>query len=250
MRIPDSMQSIGNRMKSYEENQRLEKGAVIIRVDGKGFHTWTKKIQALRPFDSVVHNCMVHATKRVSMEMQGCRIAYTQSDESTFLLTNLNEKEGAWFDYKVQKLASITASMFTYHFNSRNENYCLLRGYSRVPAFFDARAFSIPVEDAANVFVWRQQDWNRNSVQMLGHYHMGHAKMQNRTAGVVRTILKDEYGVDWFGLDAWEKFGTFVYPHPEGPLTTSIPLDYYEINRAAGLDEYLEKMNDPYSIRY
>jgi tRNA(His) guanylyltransferase len=247
MKIPASMQSIGARMKSYEENQRLEKGAVIIRVDGKGFHTWTKKIGALKPFDSVVHDCMVHATKRVSMEMQGCRIAYTQSDETTFLLTNLGEKEGAWFDYKVQKLASVTASMFTHYFNARYEYAAITRGYPSIPAFFDARAFSIPVEDAANVFVWRQQDWNRNSVQMLGHHHMGHAKMQNRTAGVVRTILKDEYGVDWFGLMAWEKFGTFVYPHPEDPLNTSIPLDYYEINRVAGLDKYLEKMNDSYS---
>lgn len=241
MKIPDSMQPIGTRMKSYEDDSRLDKGVAIIRIDGKGFHTWTKKIGAFRPFDSVVHDCMVHATKQVAMEMQGFRIAYTQSDETTFLLSNMKEKEGAWFDYKVQKLASITSSMFTYHFNSRYENHCLLRGYPRVPAFFDARAFSMPVEDAANVFVWRQQDWNRNSVQMLGHYHMGHAKMQNRTAGEVRSILKDEYGVDWFGLDAWEKFGTFVLPDNDSPLTSSVPLNYYEINRAAELDQYMEK---------
>lgn len=232
---------ISTRMKAYEYDQRLEKGAVLIRVDGKSFHTWTKKIKAEKPFDSVVHSCMSYATMRVAKEMQGFKLAYTQSDESTFLLANLGEKEGAWFDYKVQKLSSVTSSLFTEAFNSEYQKYCLTAGYREVPAIFDARAFSIPVEDAANNFVWRQQDWFRNSIQMLGQHYISHARMQGLGTAKVKNILEEEYGVDWFALDAWEKFGTFVIPGVDDLFTTSEYLFYDEINKMAGFDKYMEK---------
>lgn len=232
---------ISTRMKSYEDNTRLDKGTVIIRIDGKGFHTWTKKIGAERPFDSVVHECMVHATKKVAEEMQGFRLAYTQSDEATFLLSNMKEKEGAWFDYKVQKLTSIASSLFTYHFNSRYELARLTRGYPNVPAFFDARAFSMPVEDAANVFVWRQQDWERNSVQMLGHYWMGHKAMQGLSKGEVLFRLQFEYNKYWHKLAGWKKYGTFVIPFDGLLLTRHEWLDYASLNLAAGLSAYIKE---------
>lgn len=232
---------IATRMKSYEDNQRLSKGTVIIRVDGKGFRTWTKKIGAERPFDSAVHDCMVHATKKVAEEMQSFRLAYTQSDETTFLLSNMNEKEGAWFDYKVQKLASVTASMFTYFFNARYEHVAITRGYPSVPAFFDARAFSIPVEDAPNAFVWRQQDWERNSVQMLGHFWLGHKKMQGLNKNEVIAKLEFEYGKYWKDLALWKKYGTFVIPFDGMLLTRNERLDYATLILDSGLSEYIKE---------
>lgn len=35
------------------------------------------------------------------------------------------------------------------------------------PAYFDSRAFGLPEWDVCNYMLWRQQDWTRNSVQML-----------------------------------------------------------------------------------
>lgn len=232
---------IATRMKSYEDDARLPKGAVIIRVDGRGFHRWTKLIAAKKPFDSAVHSSMVIAAKQTALSMQGFKLAYVQSDEATFLLTNLGGKEGAWFDYKAQKLASVTASIFTTSFNNEFETRCLMEGYTKYLANFDARAFSIPVEDAANNFVWRQQDWNRNSVQMLGHYHMSHSRMQGLDVGQVKFLLQEEFGIDWHRLEDWQKFGTFVMPDEQNqPLTSSVPLSYDEINRVTGLDKYME----------
>lgn len=232
---------ISTRMKSYEDDSRLSKGVVIIRVDGKSFHTWTRKIGAERPFDQVVSDCMVHATKKVAEEMQNFKLAYTQSDESTFMLTNMGEKEGAWFDYKVQKLASVTSSLFTYHFNDHYELARLTRGYPNVPAFFDARTFSMPVEDAANVFIWRQQDWERNSVQMLGHHWMGHREMQGLSKGAVLFKLQFEYNKFWHKMAGWKKFGTFVIPFDNVLLTRNERLDYDALNLASGLSAYMKE---------
>ncbi len=236
---------IATRMKSYEDNTRFPKGTVIIRVDGRSFHTWTKKVKCIRPFDQLISSAMRYATYMVAKEMQGFKIAYTQSDEATFLISNLGEKEGAWFDYKAQKIASVTASLFTQVFNTEFKLYSEVFGRPIVPAYFDARAFSIPVHDAANSFVWRQQDWYRNSVQMLGHHYFSHSRMQGMTSPEVREALIEEHGVDWTKLDDWQKYGTFVIQADRQDLTTSVPLSYDEINRVTGLDRHLELMNDP-----
>lgn len=232
---------IATRMKSYENDERFPKGAVIIRVDGRGFHRWTKLIGAKRPFDRAVNSSMLIAAKQTALNMQGFKLAYVQSDEATFLLTNLGEKEGAWFDYKVQKLASVTASLFTSSFNDEFKTRCFMEGYAEYVANFDARAFSIPIEDAANNFVWREQDWFRNSVQMLGRHHMTHRDMQGLNSAEVRTILKRDFDVDWWHLENWQKFGTFIKPEgPDGVFTWSAPMSYDEINQVTGLDQYLE----------
>lgn len=232
---------IATRMKSYEENNRFPKGAVIIRVDGRGFHNWTKRVKAERPFDKIVSAAMRYATHKVADQMQGFKLAYTQSDESTFLISNLGENEGAWFDYKAQKIASITASLFTDAFNTEFKLYSSILDRIYANAHFDARAFSIPVHDAANNFVWRQQDWRRNSVQMLGHHYFSHKQMQGLNIDLVKTKLIVECHVDWNKLEAWQKFGTFIFPKGHQPLTDCVHLSYDEINRVTGLDKYMEK---------
>lgn len=236
---------ISDRMKSYELKDRLPKGAVIIRVDGKAFHTWTKAIKADKPFDGVVHVCMLAATRALMKEAQGARLGYTQSDESSVLLTNLGENEGGWFDYKVQKLASVSASIFTLAFARAYESFYITHGYPNIPALFDARVYSVPVEDAANVFVWRQQDWERNSVQMLGHFYLGHKRMQNMKKKEVLDALSQK-GIDWQYLDGWKKYGSFVIPRaeeddPKSLLTLSTYMRYFEVNHVAGLDKYLKE---------
>lgn len=234
---------IGDRMKSYETSEQLPKGAMFVRVDGKAFHTWTKKISAARPFDRIVHQCMSYATRKTAREIQGFSLAYTQSDEATFMFHNLEPESRAWFDGKVSKLVSVTASLFTYHFNNYYGDFVLTHGYPRVPAFFDSRAFSVPVEDAANVFVWREQDWRRNSVQMLGQHYIGHKEMQGLDSIHVIHELAEGHGIDWFALTDWKRYGTFVVM-TDGLIDTrmlelSDYLDYYAINKLAGIEKYL-----------
>lgn len=225
-------QDIGTRMKSYESNRRLSDGAVIIRVDGKAFHTWTKEINANKPFDQAVITSMYYATRKVAEYMQGFKLAYTQSDEATFLITNLGEKEQPWFGGKLDKLVSVTASMFTYYFNEEFKYWTVSRGYKEVPAFFDARAFNIPVEDAANCFYWRQLDWLRNSVTMLGRAHFSHKELLNKSAKEVKAMLLEK-GIDWEALPLDEKYGTFII---QELIAICMPVKYEDINRLAGIN--------------
>ena len=105
---------LGNRMKgNYEDRNRpylTRRTPVIIRVDGRAFHTITKK--ADKPFDTRIIEAMLEAAMKTAQEMQGFKAGFVQSDEASFLLmdddTNTTE---AWFDYNQQKLVSISAAL-------------------------------------------------------------------------------------------------------------------------------------------
>ena len=112
--------SLGDRMKSnYEERSRVyltRRTPVIIRLDGKSFHTFTRKLQ--KPYDAIFHDTMNDTLEFLCKNIQGCKFGYTQSDEITLVLTDYDTlTTDAWFDYQVQKMCSIAASMATLEFN-------------------------------------------------------------------------------------------------------------------------------------
>lgn len=195
---------IGDRIKAYEaaSNYRLTPNScVFIRVDGKAFHTFTRGMA--RPFDHRLMRTMVEAAVETARGMQGFKLGYVQSDEATFLLTDFDTHDTAgWFGYEVNKLVSISASTMTMHFN---------RLFSERPtAVFDSRAFVVPQPDAPNVFVWRQMDWERNSLQMLAHAHFSHRELHGKGRRDMHDMLMLERGVNWAELSSQEKNGTFI----------------------------------------
>jgi tRNA(His) guanylyltransferase len=197
--------SLGGRIKRYEAayNYLLTpKSCVVLRVDGKAFHTWTRGMN--RPFDEPFIEAMVEATKLTAAEMMGFKLAYVQSDEASFLLTDFDrhETEG-WFNYELNKVVSITASLFTAHFNR------LITNRVNAPAIFDARAFIVPADDAPNVFIWRCKDWYRNSVQMLAQAHFSPKQLHGKKLTDLHEML---HGIDinWAKLPEQLKNGTFV----------------------------------------
>ena len=111
---------LGIRMKEFYENvsktQLVRRMPVAIRVDGKAFHTFTKGFK--KPFDEVLGRAMRETMKYLCENIQGCVLGYTQSDEITLILIDYKKlTSSAWFDYEVQKMCSIAASMATMAFN-------------------------------------------------------------------------------------------------------------------------------------
>lgn len=111
------MDSLGERMKRYEAVSDLiltPRMPCVVRFDGKGFHQWTRRIHAVKPFDAHLHDVMATTTLRLCAEIQGVVIAYTQSDEISLVLQDYFglDTEPA-FGKRLQKLVSITASLAT-----------------------------------------------------------------------------------------------------------------------------------------
>jgi tRNA(His) 5'-end guanylyltransferase len=208
--------SLGSRIKRYEKvyDQSLTpRSCLFIRVDGKAFHSYAKKAE--RPFDWDIVQAMALAAQETAEHMQGFKAAYIQSDECTFLLTDFDNLETqGWFDYRLNKVLSITASMFTAYFNQAIHGTQFYKKNNPDPALFDARAFIVPREEAPNVFIWRQRDWERNSVQMVARSLYSHKECNNKKITELHDMIFAK-GKNWAKLDAILKNGTFLFNYEE-----------------------------------
>ena len=210
---------LGKRMKEFYEQvpktRLVRRMPVAIRIDGKAFHTFTKGFQ--KPFDEVLGRAMRETMKYLCENIQGCVLGYTQSDEITLILIDYKKlTSSAWFDYEVQKMCSIAASMATMAFNKffvkeaeewfSNQRpftteairlYDLYRLKSETGAMFDARVFNIPKEEVANLIYWRQLDATRNSIQMVGQANFSHGELQNKSCNKIQDMLFQERDINW-----------------------------------------------------
>ena len=111
--------NLGDRMKTYEAVPKVHltrRVPAIIRLDGKAFHTFTRGFH--KPFDHVLMKAMEDTMLYLCENIQGCVLGYTQSDEITLVLIDYQTlTSDAWFDYNVEKMTSISASMATLVFN-------------------------------------------------------------------------------------------------------------------------------------
>jgi len=212
-------------MKRYERVYRhtlTPNMPVIIRVDGKAFHTWTRGLD--RPFDNRLIQAMAGAATAVARELQGFKLAYVQSDEATFLITDTdsNEQEG-WFGYDHTKIVSVSAALMTAYFGweAKWQGIADTRGV----AVFDARAFSVPWAEVPNQFLWRHKDWARNSVQMYARASLSHGELHGKRLPEIHDMLHAK-GLNWAKLSPQLKNGTFICG--DGSWSTS-EKDYYGI---------------------
>lgn len=204
--------SLGDRMKSYESisrNKLMCRTPVILRLDGKAFHSYTKQraFKDAVPFSNILKNCFTFTTDTIIRNIQGSRLAFFQSDEVSILITDWKKlNTSAWFDYVTQKMTSVAASIFTYHFN----NWMYKMDVNIHPAFFDARVFNVPFEEVANYFIWRQQDAVRNSIQMLARSKFSHKQLHKRNTGELQDMLMEQYQINWNDIETKFKRGSCI----------------------------------------
>lgn len=173
---------IGNRMKQYENVSAWEmprRIPVIIRIDGRAFHTITRRRFGKAWSQEFVEQ-MVETALTVVKDIQGCNLAYSQSDEISFLLTDYRTiSTEAWFGYDARKMISISASLASAVFSRLyGKNVC-----------FDSRVFSLPHDEVCNYFLWRQIDATRNAIQMAGRELYSHKQIYNKSCNEIQELL-------------------------------------------------------------
>ena len=211
--------ALGTRMKEFYEaipkNKLMCRTPVAIRIDGKAFHTFTRGFK--KPFDTLLMESMQETMKYLCENIQGCVFGYTQSDEITLILIDYQTFDtAAWFDYEVQKIASVSASMATLAFNrifcdkindylekadlrdKDEDKYsdCLINSLNK-GAMFDSRVFNIPKEEVCNLVYWRQQDATRNSIQMVGRAYFSHRELNKKSCDAIQDMLFKTYNINW-----------------------------------------------------
>ena len=220
---------LGRRMKEYYEQipktKLMRRTPVIIRIDGKAFHSFTKGFK--RPFDNVLIESMQETMRYLCENIQGCVLGYHQSDEISLVLVDYHKlTSNAWFDYEVQKICSIAASMATVAFNKIFKQNCIeysqvvpntelgrkvMDVYSKASekgAMFDARCFNIPKEEVTNYIYWRQLDATRNSIQMVGQANFSHKELHGKSCNQIQDMLMTQKGVNWNDYPIYQKRGS------------------------------------------
>ena len=220
---------------NYETRSRTfltRRTPVIIRLDGKAFHTYTKGLD--KPFDEGLIEDMAETARFLCSEIQGAKLAYVQSDEISILLTDYDKLgTDAWFDYNVQKITSISASLATAKFNELRMrrhfakkmgdtqfDYDMFLDYNwdddkkefkdcPTLAFFDSRAFNIPKEEVSNYFLARQKDAVKNSVAMLAQSLYSHKELDKKNQSDMQEMCFQK-GQNWNDLHWSKKRGSTI----------------------------------------
>ncbi len=208
---------LSDRMKMYENLNKqylMPNQYVLMRLDGRAFSKFTKRFFN-KPFDEKFTQFMNETMLYLVDDISGCVAGYTQSDEITLLLTDKKNKgQEGWFNYRLDKMCSIAASMATAYFN---HNFCAYLDntyYADKYPFpvFDCRIWQVPNDaEVKNVFLWRQRDCIRNSILQYSQSIYSHNEMMNKNVDQLKEMLRDR-GYNWDDLGCDIKYGTFYFP--------------------------------------
>lgn len=200
---------LGDRMKEYEKRTSLKLMPlcpIVARVDGRGFSRMCRDMD--KPFDARMREAMIETAKKLAEETNSI-LTYHQSDEITFLWYSEDMKSQVWFDGKHSKMVSQLSALATLFFYREVLKRFPEKYANRLPSF-DARVWSVPnKQEACNVFLWRESDCTRNSVQMAARANFSHSECQGKNTSQLQDMLH-EIGINWNNYPVWAKRGTYI----------------------------------------
>lgn len=193
-------------MKEYEVYKDLKvpiNSKIILRLDGRSFHSLAKNLNLKKPYDEDFARLMVKVSQDLFNEFAPVFI-YTFSDEISILLDNIP------FNGRIEKInsviASFAASSFTYNLGIKK------------PISFDSRVIPIISEDIPKYFKWRQDEAWRNCVNAYGIYTLkskysskiANEKIKGLKSSDIHELLFKE-GINLNNVENWQKRGIAIY---------------------------------------
>ena len=193
------MKEFEARMRSYEMSNVLPSNLpIIIRVDGRTFKKFTKGME--RPFDLKFIEMMNEIALGLCKDIQNCRMAYLQSDEINILVYQRDIDSMGWFGNKVEKMCSVISSKAS----SIVTKWVMENMPDVNPVIsFDTRVNVYPIKEVSNYFIWRQKDWERNSLFMVAKSYYSSKELKYR-----KRIEQQE--MIYQAGDNWDTYATFL----------------------------------------
>jgi len=183
---------------------------LIVRVDGWKFHNLAKKLDLRRPFDERMIRCLVEAAKEPFSLGFPVLLAYSFSDEISFLI-----RPPLSFKGRVEKLvsvfSSIVASAFSMTLKERN---------IRVNVGFDGRIVVVREEEIPEYLSWRQAEAWRNCINAYAQYALISKGLTPQKAGNALKGLKapelhelvfQQLSINLAKVPSWQRRGVLIY---------------------------------------
>ena len=195
-------------MKEYEVYSSLKvpkNSKIIIRLDGRSFHSLARDLKLEKPYDENFYNVMSKVCEDLFREFSPLFV-YTFSDEISLLLDNVP------FDGRVEKInsviASFAASSFVMHYDVM---------FKKPPAF-DSRIIPINDEGISEYFRWRQDESWRNCINSHGISYLkskySNSEANDKINGMNLTDIHEllfENGINLNDVETYKKRGIAVY---------------------------------------
>lgn len=218
--------------RSLTDYRLMPNSYVLATVDGRSFSKMVKN-KFKKPFDKAFINAMNETAIYLCQQVQGCKLAYAQSDEITLLITDINNGD-LFFGGRLNKMHSIIAALATAKFNQVITAYEIGRiAYdttlidsertlyhvkdcidfvAEAPLYtFDCKVWTVPnANDAFAHFLWRQIDCVRNSMQQAAQTYCSYNELLNKSADEQVEFMKSKVGLDWNNYADDMKYGRFI----------------------------------------
>ncbi len=201
---------LGDKCKAFEmaeAGRRAMRGLPLLaRLDGRAFHTFTRDLR--RPYEHGMSVAMIETTRYLVQEMNAL-VGYTQSDEITLAWFESSQSATEYvFDGRFQKVASVLAGMASARFGQLVREH-LPQKANETP-HFDCRVWQVPtLDDAADVFVWREDDATKNSISMAAGAHYRDADLDGKSSNVKQEMLWQK-GINWNDFPPFFKRGSYL----------------------------------------
>ncbi|KAJ1512016.1 tRNA-histidine guanylyltransferase 1-like [Coelomomyces lativittatus] len=223
-------------VKEFESDPPLLKSTwIVVRIDGKGFHKFSKLYHFNKPNDPSALHLMNEAATHVMDGIHDLSLAYGQSDEYSFLF----KKSTNYYNRRPYKLASTLASLFTAHYILAWHKYFPNTPLHHPPSF-DARAITYPSKDIVrDYFAWRQADCHINNLHNTAYWALVLKKklsekeatqfLERTSSASKNELLFSEFGINYNNIDEMYKKGTVLFKE-KLPIEkeTSIPLAHQD----------------------
>lgn len=207
---------------------------ILAHIDGRSFSNMVKN-KFKKPFDDSFIEMMNETAVYLCENVQGCQIAYVQSDEISLLIKKTNPKGDVFFDGRLCKMQSIIASLATAKFNQlmmvyniTKDNYFFTKEdtadtiydvvdavdvITKAPLYqFDCKVWDVNnANDAMAWFLFRNIDCIRNSKQQTAQSYLSHKELCGLNTDEQIELLFNKTKVDWNSFDDGKKYGRLIY---------------------------------------
>lgn len=218
-------------VRSFElEDRILPQTYIVVRVDGRKFHQFSKYYDFAKPNDIKALTVMNRAAQGVMQDVQDIMLAYGDSDEYSFAFLRDTEL----FDRRSAKLVSTVVSTFTAHYifnwmiefngapsgTEANSAKAKPLEAGHLPSF-DGRAVTYPnFSLLKDYFCWRQVDCHINNLYNTTFWalvlqgNMTPDEAETRLQGTVSAdkneILFSEFQINYNNEPEMYKKGTVI----------------------------------------
>jgi len=165
--------SLRERIISYQQDydyRITKKLPLVIILNGRSFRKITSLLD--KPYSLACIEAFAGTAIKLMQEVDGAMFAYSFNDEIVLITRNDQTIDtGAWFDNKVQKICSATASIATVEFNrlAKLSDLQIIGDPT-----FTSSVFAVPnITEAINVLISKQNEAIYTAVSMACIYELG-----------------------------------------------------------------------------